>query len=725
MSMKKEEFIKTATSKIYNFNQKQKIKAELTDHIETKESFFMKIGYSKEASEEKALSAMGDAEEISADLSKLYNSFYNPLPDIIAFSIWFISLGILYLFFSKYVFYDVGAGALCAAGIAFSTSILFLFSAFAVIKKRKTLAIGNIIGSFINAAFNIFCFASIDKISDGSISYFNSILFKHTIPKTISKNFTINPLIFTILILTASIAIQVILFAYLNKTDTAQNTLNTNKSLKILKNTSLISAGIIFIFSLLLITEFFLFQTNIKKEYTKTFDLAMEISQSCETRQDILNYINQNSNNFEEIKLGDEIIGYNYNGSIGKISINFLSEKDFENSEQNILKKLTSVFIEAVYEKYPESKEQKYDYTLDLNIANPANYKNEGDSISLKKLKAKEETLDIFYNFETAEHSNDEIIKFLKEHCPTSLTIHPSKNKERFNTEITAAYTCGNGEYKYNTDFNIILKSKSIQTADKQKENIIKILNENPDINDDELAAMLNAKIITPDFSYSEFMRNVSNFKSSMNFETDEEKETKEEILSKIDSYAESLYNYFTCFEISDDLNFKKINSSDKSCALIFFDSKTNIEYLDFNIVGNNTEEKNYNAMYLGNFRKIYIKNKGYCSMKGYAYNEYKNIPYYTKDGSRYRFVTEADENGNELYYLVNIHGDKHEAYDCYTDKNGYLVFDDKNEFKKTFNNSDLKITEYQDKNKNKYIKALETNWDTDGSLLDYNEYYN
>ena len=40
MSINTEEFLKNATAKIYNFNQKQKIKAELTDHIETKKGIF-------------------------------------------------------------------------------------------------------------------------------------------------------------------------------------------------------------------------------------------------------------------------------------------------------------------------------------------------------------------------------------------------------------------------------------------------------------------------------------------------------------------------------------------------------------------------------------------------------------------------------------------------------------------------------------------------------------
>lgn len=75
MSMNKEEFIKTATAKIYNFNQKQKIKAELTDHIETKKEFFMEIGYSQEASEEKAISAMGDAEKSAATFQSFITVF--------------------------------------------------------------------------------------------------------------------------------------------------------------------------------------------------------------------------------------------------------------------------------------------------------------------------------------------------------------------------------------------------------------------------------------------------------------------------------------------------------------------------------------------------------------------------------------------------------------------------------------------------------------------------
>ena len=163
MSINTEEFLKNATAKIYNFNQKQKIKAELTDHIETKKEFFMEIGYSEAASEEKAIAAMGDAEEISNDLSKLYNSFYNPAPVIILYCIWFGLLGVLYLIFNNYIFNDLGTTSLCAGAITFSTALLCIYSAISELKKRKQLIIGNIIGSIANAVFNLFCIASINK----------------------------------------------------------------------------------------------------------------------------------------------------------------------------------------------------------------------------------------------------------------------------------------------------------------------------------------------------------------------------------------------------------------------------------------------------------------------------------------------------------------------------------------------------------------------------------
>lgn len=102
----------------------------------------MEIGYSSEESEKKAIAAMGNAEEISTSLSKLYNSFYNPMPDIIAYCIWFGMLGILYLAFKKYIFNNLGTTAICACGIAFSSMLLCLYSAITALKKRKQLIIG-------------------------------------------------------------------------------------------------------------------------------------------------------------------------------------------------------------------------------------------------------------------------------------------------------------------------------------------------------------------------------------------------------------------------------------------------------------------------------------------------------------------------------------------------------------------------------------------------------
>lgn len=725
MSINTEEFLKTATAKIYNFNQKQKIKAELIDHIETKKEFFMEIGYNEAASEEKAITEMGDAEEISNDLSKLYNSFYNPAPDIILYCIWFGLLGVLYLIFNNYIFNDLGTTALCAGAITFSTALLCIYSAISVLKKRKQLIIGNIIGSIANAVFNLFCIASINKNIGTDISLFNSQIFGDFVPDSQNTKYSIIVLISAIIILLFSIVSQIPIYAALNKTANSENTIKTNKELKTFKNVSIISAIIFIIITSIFTARFFACRENIKNQCSESFKLALEIAENCNNLGEVSEFLSENNYKFKEIN-GSK--GYTFENSISKISVT-LNNGDAEKEEKHGLERLAAIFENTIKSKYPESYEQKNDYYIQFSLTNLAKYKNGSDSVSLSMLKTPEKELDILYNFEANEnHSSEEIINAVTDTCPTSLFILPSKDKSRLDSEINLTYSTGYGDNSYNTDYNFKIKSEKKEKIEKQKESIIKILTDSPDISKEALANAAGAEIINPKYSVDEILQSMRMVQEAMKDNEDykslmEEMEENDYDLNKIsDIYYDSMCTY----EISDDLSFKmlRITENNETSIFISFDSKTNIDFVGADIIGKKEEDSRYNASYYGNFRKIHIYETGYCSMKGYAYSDFKNVPYYTKSGSRYRFVIETDENGSELYYLKNIYGDKHEAYDCYTDKDGYLVFDDEHKFRSKVSPSDLELTEYTDGKNNIYIKALETNWDTDGTLLDYHIYY-
>lgn len=731
MNMNKEEFLKTATAKIYNFKQKQKIKAELIDHIETKKEFFMEIGYNQETSEAKAISTMGDAEEICNDLSKLYNSFYNPAPDIITYCIWFGILGILYLIFDRYIFNDLGTTALCAGAVTFSTALLCIYSAISIIKKQKLLVIGNLIGSFANAVFNLLCIASINKNTGTDISAFTSYVFGNSVPASQNTKYSISVLICTIIILLISVATQIPIFIMLNKTANFENTKSTNNALKIFKKVSIISAVILVAITSIFTARFFACRENIKRQCTENIELTLEIAENCSNLSEVPSYLAEHNYSFKEINSNGNVEGYIFSNSISEILIT-LNNDDAKKEEKHGLERIAAIFENRIKSKYPESFEQKNEYYIQFSLINLAKYKNGSDSISLTLLKTPEEELDILYNFEASEiHSYQDIAYAIKNTCPTSVYILPSKDKSTFDSQVKLTCSTGYGDNSYNTDYNLVIESEKKGKIKKQKESIVEILTNSPDISKEELANATGATIINPKYSQSDIKKNITmmqellkdneSYKELLADVEESDYDFDEMIDDLIESYYESMYIY----EISDDLTFKITRSSedDKTSIFIYFDSKTNVDFVSIDVI-NDEEDSDYFASYYGNFRKIHVKEKGYFSMKGYAYSDYQNIPYYTKSGSRYRFVVETNEKGYELYYLKNIHGDKHETYDCYTDKDGYLVFDDDKKFRSKISESDLEITEYTDDKQNIYIKALETNWDSDGSLLDYNKYY-
>lgn len=722
MNMNKEEFIKKATEKVYNFNQKQKIKAELTDHIETKECYFREIGYSKEASEEKALCAMGDAEEISQSLSKLYNSFYNPAPDIIAFAVWFSVLGVLYLFFRKYIFGDIGTTALCAGAIALTTAILLTYTCIGLIKKSKPIIIGNIIGSIINAAFNLFCMVSIDKTTGGSSSAFNAQVFGSLIPAAQQNGYHFSSLIITIILFILSVSIQILILFCIIKTEKAQNSKRTNSTLKILKAVISSFAAASIIAAAVFTARFFAFQSNIKNDYIKTYQLAIEISEQCETWQQVSDYVSESGYDFKATVKDGIPQSYKLDSSTACLLLTINADEDDARLKE--LDKFTGRIFKMLMAQYPETLESKYQYSVQVSTNNISKYKNGADSISLMKLKTNEEYIDKLYNIESETPSKTEIIHFVKESCPSNAYILPSKDKRNYNSEIKITYTCGYGENAYDTEFDFICKSEKAEKIDEIKSNIISTIKSNPDITKEALAKAANAEITTPEVSYTEYLKYIEFIKDSI-----ESNEESAQLLAENDidlkTEAENFYKFLYSFKISNDLMFNMLPrefSDNGNAVLLFFNSKTNIEFVGFEIIDLSDQEENkYNAVYLGNFRKVNADEK-YFSMKGYAYSDYENVPYYTKNGIRYRFVIEENENGNERYFLKNIHGDKHEADFCYTDKDGFLVFDDD----KTFFGASVggyKTTEYHDKKGNKYTKALETNWDSNGELLNFNEY--
>lgn len=86
--MKREDYIKKATARIFDSRQKRAVTAELEDHISHRTAALEEIGYDPERAEAQGVEAMGDPAEICDQLGALHNRFYTPVWDIVLLLLW-------------------------------------------------------------------------------------------------------------------------------------------------------------------------------------------------------------------------------------------------------------------------------------------------------------------------------------------------------------------------------------------------------------------------------------------------------------------------------------------------------------------------------------------------------------------------------------------------------------------------------------------------------------
>ena len=86
--MKREDYVKKATARIFDDRQKRAVSAELEDHIAHRTAALEEIGYDPERAEAQGVEAMGDPAEICDQLGALHNRFYTPVWDIVLLLLW-------------------------------------------------------------------------------------------------------------------------------------------------------------------------------------------------------------------------------------------------------------------------------------------------------------------------------------------------------------------------------------------------------------------------------------------------------------------------------------------------------------------------------------------------------------------------------------------------------------------------------------------------------------
>lgn len=139
--MKREDYIKKATARIFDSRQKRAVTAELEDHIAHRAQALEEIGYDPERAEAQGVEAMGDPAEICDQLGALHNRFYTPVWDIVFLLLWGGLLAGAYFALRQYVFGDVGLTALLNAGACLVPGCACLYGVWCLHQNHPVTAV--------------------------------------------------------------------------------------------------------------------------------------------------------------------------------------------------------------------------------------------------------------------------------------------------------------------------------------------------------------------------------------------------------------------------------------------------------------------------------------------------------------------------------------------------------------------------------------------------------
>lgn len=701
--MKREDYIKGATSKIFSHSEKKKVEAELNDHILKSKEFSEEIGYEADTAEDNAVEKMGEYDDISEQLGELHNDYYTPVGDIIGFAVWLAILGGSYYVLNKYIFGDIGAIPITLAAICVSMAVFFIAAGIMLSRNRLPVIIGTLLCGGATAAFIYFCAEDINKQISGNLTRLKELIFHYQIVSGTIESNKITPITVGIFSAFALFAITVSLIYYI-KYHTESNSFFDNYFRKFVKRLSVIPVIIFILFAAFFGTRFFSIQNYLYDEYKNTYQVLLDMSTQCQTFDEVKEYISSNKLSFingkklidgpslvEYTDENENITGYKYNHNLVDVIISKYDKYDYSEDYTVI----------PGYGLADAQTNVNYDYQISLILSNQNYFKDKLDSISLKKFKTSEDELDKITLFDMEEHSYEDKFEFYKTHLPNTFKCFPAKS-ENNKGAYTFNFITGNGKYKYTSEFFITIypdsPEKYLNVLNKEKE-ISEIVKDNINCSPEEIAKRTSTTISAPEIAYEDYAKTVNTLGSFFN-------DYKEELLNS--------YNQQYKFKVSDDLYFYITED------YIYFSSDSKLEYINFYPL---TEDAKYASMSQEPYKKMSVcgKGKGYYAKNKLAYS-YDRIPYFEKDGTRYTIHTKDEDPGDnsgyiKRYYLANQKGEIYKAEDCYINKEGYLYFD---------TNHTLKVQDdgltYKDRNGDTYTKALETSWDENGNIIPFDD---
>lgn len=713
--MEIKEYLKRATAKIYNYSKQQAVSMELEDHILNQQAFYEEIGYDMPESEEKAVENMGETELLAEQLASIHNNPSYIAFDIVGTVLWLFAIGGVHNVLNKYILGDVGlVGITLASGLFFVGANVF-FSFINVIRNRKAPLFFNLFISIVTAGYLFLINTDISKCGYNFRSVLK-LVFDGTISTNSASADVKGCMIISAVFLALSLMIFIIDLVLVIRFNNQENTLKDNHFKKLLKNILLVVSCVTIACSALVGISIFNIQDKIEESYMSDYNLLFDIANNCDSLSDAKKYAKENKLSYTESK--DELI---INASLSTISI---SKPKKDEVQLKAYEELFVNIMDASLSDVPQYKEAQSDYTICYSLANLTAFKNGYDSLSLKKIATQPSDLDILFDAQTKEQENREIINTFGSCYPKTITVEPSNDRKRHYTYIKYEYVAGTGENAFEESFDETLQSENAQKVKVYKQELLKLLNENPNISNKDLAKALNVKYVQPDIKYEEYEKMIKTVLRQNDYQ----------ITDTVTQWIKTSYKMLYYFNFDDnlqvyrfdeDVNVDVVSKNKEKLKLVVYGSKTDYRFMGFDKYGDEAEKVGeYQSHYYGMFRKTICDGIGYYDINGHAYSSYQNVAYYSRDGERFRYFAENDAQGKLIEkYFIGSRGTKCIANEGFVDKDGYFVSGAGKDFKKNGVNGESKITVYHDSDGVEYIQACEASWDSNGNLLDFDKY--
>lgn len=684
---------------------------ELESHIDEKTDFYKEIGYEAEISEEKATAAMGETDEIAEQFGNLHNDFYNPAFDIILTVIFSALLGGAYFLLKEYVF---GDGILTSLSLGAVCLSFALVSCMSFISLRKNKLVGILLSAlFVGAAcvFDYFVMLDIEKKMNQSVQNLIDFIFKSVFPS--GGNYVNEEKIIGVICILSSVAIVTFLFSliyYIKVKNLANNRID-NKAKHFFTGLS----ATLTVFGLVLCVLFgvktFMDLKTVKNEYIAAYDYIIEMTEKCDTKEEIINYLDKSDYDFEISKDADgDITGYSYNHNLISCDIEF----PYVDSKEEIAAQKKEEYEKLMkkLEKYAALRELAETMEGDIDLEIEEEYYSQDfckvifsnrrkhlgcsyDSYSTSFLKVNESDEDKFYDAKLRDLNKVECYDYYKEFCPVTLSV--SYDLSNINScTYEFEYLFGTGAFKHTEKRSAIRPDKRTMDFYEKINKVVDIVKKNRKKSYKEIAKLTGTKLEAPEYSKEEWEEQVNMLGRYFN-------SIKNTMIEQYDSTIK--YKFDDWYFILKNQPYDEIWVYNKYGHYLYnyslIDKQSRVNYTDPDEVE----------------KRVFV-NGVFYDKKGYYYTSGDYVRYYTKSGETYYFYRKTIEDkthtvGNtKEYYLTDRKKNFFKAENCYINKDGYLCLNVSN---LTY---DKETKKYKSPSGEEYTKALETSWDEKGNIV-------